>query len=253
MVGRTTVIEQALLPLTEGLCLSGPPVNDSGVLQSIAVGNYANDHHYPGDDWPLAPKSCRWGGRWTGTPFCIPFGALLSDAIDNLLMADKAFSTSHMANGATRLQPLIMNVGQAAGAASALAVETNRQPSELSVRSLQNRLIGDAIAPSAVAPLWDTPWHHSQWLQRQTAALNQEPLAAAPPETMGSGRTLKAMVSPDNKGGYRIQIEGDEPCQLITLEPAVNERLQTIDKPTNIHVQGTHNPWGGWFRTSSLR
>ena len=253
VVGRTTVIEQDLLPLAEGECMSGPPVNDSGVLQSIAVGNYANDHHYPGDDWPLAPKSCRWGGRWTGTPFCIPFGALLSDAIDNLLMADKAFSTSHMANGATRLQPLIMNVGQAAGAASALAVETNRQPSELSVRSLQNRLIGDAIAPSAVAPLWDTPWHHSQWLERQTAALNQEPLAAAPPETLDSGRTRKAMVSPDNEGGYRINFEGDEPCQLITLEPAVNDRLLTIEKPTSVNVQGKHNPWGGWFRTSSLR
>ena len=64
------------------------------------------------DDWPLAPKSCRWGGRWTGTPFCIPYGALVSESISNLLAAD-AISSSHMANGATRLQPLVMNVGQA--------------------------------------------------------------------------------------------------------------------------------------------
>ena len=253
MIGRTTVIEQDLLPLKEGVCMSGPPVNDSEVLQSIAVGNYANDHHYPGDDWPLAPKSCRWGGRWTGTPFCIPFGALLSDAIDNLLMADKAFSTSHMANGATRLQPLIMNVGQAAGAASALAVESNLQPSELSVRSLQNRLIGDDRAPAAVAPLWDTAWHHSQWLERQTAALDRKPLAPALPETLESGRSVHAMVIPDGEGSYRIQLEDAESCQLITLEPAVNARLQTLDKPISVMVQGTHNPWGGWFRTTSLR
>jgi len=253
MIGRTTVIEQDLLPLKEGVCMSGPPVNDSEVLQSIAVGNYANDHHYPGDDWPLAPKSCRWGGRWTGTPFCIPFGALLSEAIDNLLMADKAFSTSHMANGATRLQPLIMNVGQAAGAASALAVESNLQPSELSVRSLQNRLIGDDRAPAAVAPLWDTAWHHSQWLERQTAALDRKPLAPALPETLESGRSVHAMVIPDGEGSYRIQLEDAESCQLITLEPAVNARLQTLDKPISVMVQGTHNPWGGWFRTTSLR
>ncbi|WP_114992874.1 FAD-dependent oxidoreductase [Synechococcus sp. UW179A] len=253
VVGRTTVIEQDLLPLAEGVCILGPPVNDSAILQSIAVGNYANDHHYPGDDWPLAPKSCRWGGRWTGTPFCIPFGALLSDAVDNLLIADKAFSTSHMANGATRLQPLILNVGQAAGAASALAVESNRQPSELSVRSVQNRLIGDAMAPSAVVPLWDTPWHHSQWFERQVSALDQKPLTAAHPETLDSGRTLRATVSPDNEGGYRIQCEASEPCQLITLEPAVNDRLQAIDRPTSVELQGSHNPWGGWFRTSSLR
>ena len=253
MIGRTTVIEQDLLPLDSGMCMAGPPLNDHAVLQSIAVGNYANDHHYPGDDWPLSPKSCRWGGRWTGTPFCIPFGALLSDEIDNLLAADKAFSTSHMANGATRLQPLIMNIGQAAGAAAALAVETNQQPSELSVRSLQQRLIEDDRAPSAVAPLWDTPWHHSAWLERQTAVLDQKPLTAARPETLDSGRTLQAMVSPDGQGGYSVQSEGSEPWQLITLEPAVNEKLQTIDRPTNLHLQGTYNPWGSWFRASSAQ
>ena len=251
MVGRTTVIEQDLLPLDAGLAMSEEPVNDHAVLQSIAVGNYANDHHYPGEDWPLAPKSCRWGGRWTGTPFCIPFASLLSDALDNLLAADKAFSASHMANGATRLQPLIMNIGQAAGAAAALAVETNQQPSELSVRSLQDRLIGDAMAPSAVAPLWDTPWHHSQWLERQTAVLDQKPLAAAPSETLESGRTLQGMVIPDGQGGFRVESEGSEPWQLITLEPAVNAKLQMLDRPTNLRLRGAYNPWGGWFRASS--
>ena len=50
----------------------------------------------------LAPKSCRWGGRWTGTPFCIPFEALVSSEISNLLAAEKCFSVSHIANGATR-------------------------------------------------------------------------------------------------------------------------------------------------------
>ena len=83
------------------------------MASSVAVGTHANDHHYPGEDWPLAPKSCRWGGRWTGTPFCIPYGALLSLEISNLLAAEKCFSVSHMANGATRLQPLILNIGQA--------------------------------------------------------------------------------------------------------------------------------------------
>ena len=146
-----------------------------------------------------------------------------------------------------------MNVGQAAGAASALAVESNLQPSELSVRSLQNRLIGDDRAPAAVAPLWDTAWHHSQWLERQTAVLDRKPLTAALPETLDSGRSVHAMVSPDGEGAYTIQLKGADSCQLITLEPAVNARLEMLDKPTSVMVQGTHNPWGGWFRTSSMR
>lgn len=253
MVGRTTVIEQDLLPRVRDASPTDPPVNDAGVLQSIAVGNYANDHHYPGDDWPLTPKSCRWGGRWTGTPFCIPFGSLLSDSIDNLLTADKAFSTSHMANGATRLQPLIINVGQAAGMASALAVESNLQPSELSVRNIQDRLISDAMAPSAVAPLWDTPWHHTDWLERQKAVLDQKQLDAACPQMPDLGRTLQAVVQPDNQGGYIVHPKGGLPCQLITLEPAVNKRLQGIETPTAVRLQGTQNPWGGWYRASSLQ
>ena len=252
MIGRTTVIEQDLLPQTQQSPINDQPLNESAVPQSIAVGNYANDHHYPGDDWPLAPKSCRWGGRWTGTPFCIPYGALLSDTIDNLLSADKAFSTSHMANGATRLQPLIMNVGQAAGAASALAVEFMQQPCELSVRILQDRLITDASAPSAVAPLWDTPWHHSAWRQRQRSVLKGIHPDAARPETLHTGRRWRAIVTPHDQDGFQVEVEDDEPCQLITLEPAVNDWLQTLDRPTRVELRGTKNPWGGWFCASSV-
>ena len=98
-------------------------MHSNGSCSSIAIGTYANDHHYPGEDWPLAPKSVHWGGRWTGTPFCIPFNALITDAFSNLIVAEKGFSVSHIANGATRLQPLILNIGQAAGLAAAMAAQ----------------------------------------------------------------------------------------------------------------------------------
>ena len=78
LMGRTTVTERDLLPISTQ-ALRGPlPIDSQGRCTSIAVGTYANDHHYPGDDWPLAPKSVRWGGRWSGTPFCIPFDALIT-------------------------------------------------------------------------------------------------------------------------------------------------------------------------------
>ena len=57
MVGVAVVSERDLLPLTQQARRSHLHAT------SIAVGTYANDDHYPGDDWPLAPKSCRWGGR----------------------------------------------------------------------------------------------------------------------------------------------------------------------------------------------
>jgi hypothetical protein len=78
LVGQSVVLEQHLLPQGPGASIAPLPQESNGTLVSIAVGNYANDHHYPGPDWPLAPKSCRWGGRWSGTPFAIPYGALVS-------------------------------------------------------------------------------------------------------------------------------------------------------------------------------
>ena len=263
MIGRHTLIEQELLPQSQGPSIAALPLDRDGKLQSIAVGNYANDHHYPGPDWPLAPKSCRWGGRWTGTPFTVPYDALLSVEIDNLLAADKAFSTSHMANGATRLQPLILNVGQAAGAAAALAVRSDRMPAALAVHQLQQALLADPLAPSAVVPLWDTPWHHPHWRERQEAALTDpsrlndglsaparsgdEPIPMSRHERHWAG-TIRA----DGAGGYALTTEDGAAWPVITLEPAMHQWLLELQGPRRIELIGHSNPWGPWLRISRL-
>ena len=274
LVGRSLVLEQHLLPLGSAESQAPLPVNASGELESIAVGNYANDHHYPGPDWPLAPKSIRWGGRWSGTPFCIPFGALLSADLDNLLAADKAFSSSHMANGATRLQPLIMNIGQAAGAAAALAVQRGIPPAELDPRAVQECLIHDHRAPSAVVPLWDTPYYAADWAARQHQLLDNPQLLQAngqiepgflrpldprlgmvePRESVWSGTVL-----PDGLGGFFFQSDssfqgdaGKREWPLISLEPGLNRWLQNLDQATRAKLIGIANPWGPWLRASRL-
>jgi hypothetical protein len=274
LVGRSLVLEQHLLPLGSAESQGPFPVNASGELESIAVGNYANDHHYPGLDWPLAPKSIRWGGRWSGTPFCIPFGALLSADLDNLLAADKAFSSSHMANGATRLQPLILNIGQAAGAAAALAVQRGIPPAELDPRAVQDCLIHDHRAPAAVVPLWDTPYYAADWAARQHQLLDNPQLLQAngqiepgflrpldprlgmvePRETVWSGTVL-----PDGLGGFFFQSDssfqgnaGKREWPLISLEPGLNRWLQNLDQATRAKLIGIANPWGPWLRASRL-
>lgn len=266
MIGRHTVIEQDLLPIGSGAAIAALPLDDAGELQSIAVGNYANDHHYPGPDWPLAPKSCRWGGRWSGTPFCIPYGALVSIEINNLLAADKAFSTSHMANGATRLQPLILNVGQAAGAAAALAVQQRCLPPELPVRLLQQALIGDQQAPSAVLPLWSVPWHHPQWAQHQMAALedpsrlsggncssDQQALDPKLTPEQPNEQLLEGELHANGEGGYSLQLQhGSATWPLITLEPAIHHWLGQQEPSQPVRLIGHLNPWGPWFRVNRV-
>jgi len=271
MVGRSTVIEQDLLPERSGRSISTLPRNREGQISSIAVGNYANDHHYPGDDWPLAAKSCRWGGRWSGTPFCVPYEALLSADLDNLLAADKAFSSSHMANGATRLQPLIFNIGQAAGAAAALAFERDDVPSDLLVRDLQERLIADPVAPAGVIPLWDTPFNHPDWAARQRAVL-QEPgrlsgsgswqgassgAAQPAPSAIDRARVhVQGTIRPMGDGSYAVDLAeatwGRSRWSVITLEPCVDQWLEQLDGPRQVELLGCFNPWGPWLRVSAV-
>ena len=261
MIGRTTVVEQDLLPQAGGSLMGPLPLNAAGELQSVAVGNYANDHHYPGPDWPLAPKSCRWGGSWTGTPFCIPYQALVSSDIDNLLAADKAFSTSHMANGATRLQPLIFNVGQAAGAAAALAVNQDRTPAELQVRSIQDALLHDSQAPSAVVPLWGTAWHHPDWLHRQQTALadagsvligfqtgsDAQAIGVSPIAMESKAQPFEGRIEVRPDGSVHLQQQDGEDWPLITLEPEIDRWWKELVDPVETRLLARINRWGPWL------
>nr|WP_259731505.1 FAD-dependent oxidoreductase [Synechococcus sp. CS-1325] len=264
MVGHTVVREQDLLPGAAGERIAPLPLGIDGTVQSIAVGNYANDHHYPGDDWPLAPKSCRWGGRWSGTPFCIPYGALVSGDVDNLLAADKGFSSSHMANGATRLQPLILNIGQAAGAAAALAVQGDLALADLPVRRIQEELIHDRQAPAGPVPIWDTAWHHPEWRLRQLAALDgparlettgcwSEARPPSPAEAPAEPhqQEFRGTLKVDGSGSYRLQTEGQD-WPLITLEPGLHRWLQQQDDGCQLALVAVANPWGPWLRASRL-
>ena len=265
LVGDAVVTEGDLLPVADGRRRGALPVDASGHCTSIAVGTYANDHHYPGEDWPLAPKSCRWGGRWTGTPFCVPLAALVSSAAPNLLMADKAFSVSHMANGATRLQPLMLNLGQAAGLAAALSIQRTTLPADLPVEVVQHALIDDPVAPAAVLPLWEWPSWHPCWAQAQRRGLchpdaldehgNLHPsqasdLSRPQPDAApcsAHAQRFTGRLFHEQDGGFRFSgSSGDQ--TLITLEPAVNQRLICMSDTEPLELIAVENPWGPWLR-----
>ena len=262
--GLMTVIEQDLLPLGPGAQRAALPKDASGACTSIAVGNYANDHHYPGGDWPLAPKSCRWGGRWSGTPFCIPYGALVAADCDNLLAADKGISVSHMANGATRLQPLVLNIGQAAGMAAALCLEQGCDPAELPVAALQAALIDEPTAPAGPFPIWDTPWHAPEWRSHQHQCL-AAPTELTPQASMGklNAGDPRVACSEAHEQLWQGRFEGSleqgymlhtpqGPWPLITLEPALHHYLLGLETGSQLQVIGCANRWGPWLRASRL-
>lgn len=103
--------------------------------QAIAVGDYPLDHHH--DKNPHAKEE-----KFPAIPsFSVPYQALIPKQVKGLLVAEKSISVSHRANGATRLQPCVILIGQAAGMAAAMSVEQNISPEQLSIPSLQQYLL----------------------------------------------------------------------------------------------------------------
>ncbi|MEX0270189.1 FAD-dependent oxidoreductase [Leptolyngbyaceae cyanobacterium UHCC 1019] len=272
--GLTIVREQDLLPIAKGQVAALPiVVNAQGceqaenICDAIAIGNYANDHHYPSGDIKLAPKSIRWGGRWTGTPFTIPYRALIPETIDGFLVCEKNISVSHMANGATRLQPCVLGIGQAAGMAAALCIEQDCQPRNLQVRSLQTALLTDAIAPTAVIPLFNQSIDHPEWLYWQQFYLNQPDAypgsGYAPTPQESTQKTVERGFSPTqvelsgifkrlSKQQYELFITNpkhlsDRTVSLVTLNASIDHLLQDLDAEQTVVVSGHLNPAGNWF------
>ncbi len=75
----------------------------------------------------------------------IPYRSLYAKDLENLLIAGRAISTSHMAFGSTRVMGTCSVVGQAAGTAAALAIEKNCSPRGLLpfTNELQQKLLRD--------------------------------------------------------------------------------------------------------------
>ena len=128
----------------------------------IAVGDYAVDHHhFRHPEWRKLPDL-----HFYPIPsFNVPLGVIVPKGVDNLLVTEKSVSVSNLINGATRLQPVVMQLGQAAGATAALAVKSGKRVREVSVRKVQGALLA---AGCYIMPYIDLPKEHRHFkaLQR---------------------------------------------------------------------------------------
>ncbi|MFN6484730.1 MULTISPECIES: FAD-dependent oxidoreductase [unclassified Nostoc] len=259
LVGLTTVREQDILPIAKGRVAS--IFNDA-----IAVGNYANDHHYPGVQFSLQPKSIRWGGRWTGTPFTIPYSCLIPAATDGFLVCEKNISVSHIANGATRLQPVVMGIGQAAGMAAAICVELNCQPRDLPIRKLQTALLEDNRSKALIIPLFNLPPNRSDWRHWQLYYLDNPqayPVSGDCPESafdkplIQESNCFKGIFYRLEEQEYRFTVTAPatyqgQSWQLVTLRSHIDEQLRTYPHEQLVTLWGRYNHSGNWLLVEHL-
>ena len=104
----------------------------------IAVGDYPVDHHhFRHPQWRELPDL-----EFYPVPsFNVPMGTIIPKNVDDLIVAEKSISVSNLMNGSTRLQPVVMQLGQASGALAALAVLEGKSVKNIAVRQLQEELL----------------------------------------------------------------------------------------------------------------
>lgn len=104
----------------------------------IALGNWPIDLHDPTGGTKQADIGILLR---RDRAYQIPFRCLLPKNIDNLLVAGRCISTTREANGSTRVMPICMALGQAAGTAAALAAAQKISLRNLDVSVVQKRLL----------------------------------------------------------------------------------------------------------------
>jgi hypothetical protein len=162
-----------------------------------------------------------------------------------------------MANGSTRLQPLVMNIGQVAGMAAALCIEQNCEPEALSVRSLQEALLTDSLAPAAVIPCFNLPPDHPEWLTWQRYYLDHPqdypldgncPSVSQPYQFQGS-EVYEGIFEKINEQEYHfhVNLEPTVTWQLVTTRPEINAQFQQLETGTKLTLSGDYNESENWF------
>lgn len=144
IMGKYLMTEQDLKP-------DRPPYDE------VAYGGWNIDLHTPGGllaetSEPTAAEGYRLGGEASTSAYVAPFGiplrSLIANAFDNLFMAGRNISVTHVALGSVRVMGTTAIVGQAAGTAAGVAWRQRRVPAacpEQSIEVIQQRLLRDGV------------------------------------------------------------------------------------------------------------
>jgi len=127
--------------LTRDDVLSARRFDDSVGLCGAPI----EDHH--------AGADTRWQYLPDGQAVDIPFRTLLVRDAANVLVAGRCFSATHDAHASVRSMAQCMAMGQAAGSAAALATVAGRDPRDVPIRALQDRLLANGAILQLTEPV----------------------------------------------------------------------------------------------------
>lgn len=105
---------------------------------TVAVGDYPVDHHHKRYEGADSLPDLHF---YPVPSFGLPLGTLIPKKEEGILVAEKSISVSNLVNGTTRLQPVVLQIGQACGIVASLAVKQEVPLSEVPVREVQQSLL----------------------------------------------------------------------------------------------------------------
>lgn len=198
------------------------------VSTSVAMGDYFMDLDHGKTAHAIEPDLDEGDLPTGGGPFQVPFEAFIPEKVDGFVPAEKNISQSRLANGATRLQPVTMLTGQAAGAIAALAVMHKVQARALGPMQVQQALLESG---STLIQRWyaDVPWGTEIWRATQLLALHQ--VMDRPGEI---DRDSFVPLASKAKWGVDQPVSDEERGRVLErLKQLVGEKAVLPDKPAN--------------------
>lgn len=211
------------------------PYNYDLYRTGVAVGDYPIDHHHREN--PKAPQHL---GFYPIPSFNLPLGVLIPAKHNGIIIAEKSTSISNVVNGTTRLQPMVMLTGQAAGTLAALAVKFGKQPRQVSLRLVQQRLLESG---AYIMPYFDVKPSHPHFVSIQkigaTGILRGkgEPYQWANrtwfyPDTTVNGPELIKHLQPylHYKGQVSQELSIAEAIQIVERASSSNKNTEKIDE-----------------------
>lgn len=208
---------------------------------SVAMGDYFMDLDHGPTGHAVEAELDSGEPPRGGGPFQVPFEVFIPEKVDGLVLAEKNISQSRLVNGATRLQPITILNGQAAGTIAALAVKQGVQPRQVNPIAVQSAQLASG---SNLIQRWydDVKWGSPVWQATQLLSLYQvlDPKGSFVKEretAMGAGQFWKVSDPLDAKdfvsaSARLAQLAGKPAPTASTAAPTwadVNKALAALD------------------------
>ncbi len=133
--GITTCVRESRRIMGEYLLTAKDVLDTHKFPDQIAFGSYPVDLHSPTGKGTMLKKIK------PGQAYGIPLRCLVPQKVENLLVAGRCISGTHIANASYRTMPICMATGQAAGVCAAIATKENLTPRRVNASMVREVLL----------------------------------------------------------------------------------------------------------------